>query len=1245
MWALVHAAGASPGVRHRWTSVQHLVAHAAASDRASGKRVGPNQLEQLLADCVDNEPMLSMFEDFVPEDPRDVVHLRLEQSVVRLFPGQIERPVADVNRALLVSSAVDDLLIASRGFGIFDVLEVVLGYVDTAIGILAPSWPSGELATDGAVALTEFEMEAGRQLLNAGTPAHLQETERQRLALEWLTCDSVDLPYRPSHPQSPFGRFVRIRRPGGELNWLPLAFLPEILGCAVVELAHDAAALPGAQDRFATAVAGEVQRLLWKFASLIYGPVDESGEPIVRRHNGVQWVPMVTPQRAILVQVVSSLRIADLPLYTVPEALRAARTEDGALEVDMAVGQLTLVEGTEAVPLLIAASPGHIAAPQGPGLPAMSLDDLLWANCSADARLDLFTYCRDMSRDDLPPFFGLEAINLWEWWRSNGKSFFSGGQPPSMMLVAPHAGIAEWHQAARWSPLEVALFRLQLPAMRQLAGIDDRGTGPHSIYMYVPSIDEGEGASGSVRAVHRLPGLIGWTVHASAVPVAVSAAHTGWADDAADLLRVLSIAMCTALAAIDHQWTSAHEGSNICSYVVEVVPRTTNDGPALEWTDHERFDASAGSAIRAQLAVDCQALVMVADTSIDDARDALAVIMRDLLLAAGIGVDAAGSVETAWQSTAPTFGARAVRQPTVRNDLPSPIGLDDALVSSLRRRVAEAIHAIGVAPGEYKGQPAKELDRDVLAPAALTELNQVLAVHGMDDLVRFGMRQIERTINQKDRDLQALAQAISLLSVGADPLERYRTTEAQYLALRRSCETAVEAALRLAPTGTVAVDDIAWGEILAAAHSYLQATNRSEGIHHQLSPTLLRIDDSWEVFAERDESGAVSGAAAGEGVIYQLDVDAYTRAVTGERVVDEGSQGRHAAASYTPPNDASADTATEVTAESDSQHETARGPDGQRADVPVDPNLDEAMLEAYGAFGSDLVETLVALAAWPLAEGDDDAVVVGQDTVIQHVLSTARYGNESTSSERAQAALAMLASTASDLAAQDWKPWHARSRKRRLLVQPIPALSDGKLVVAPHFCFGAASMYLRYLQQGQLPWSQPQPPRAVDQALAEVRTLRNRALERRVGAALRDEGWSVIEGVKETKPGRLNLPTLRSEIDAVVGRSDQKVIWLLEVKDPVDAVVTPEIRRALDRFFVDGKHPCYVTQLKVKYEDVAPCATNVAQALGLPDRSEDDPYEVRPLFVTRIPVPAAFVPGPFPFTTTAGLVGKLLATD
>lgn len=90
------------------------------------------------------------------------------------------------------------------------------------------------------------------------------------------------------------------------------------------------------------------------------------------------------------------------------------------------------------------------------------------------------------------------------------------------------------------------------------------------------------------------------------------------------------------------------------------------------------------------------------------------------------------------------------------------------------------------------------------------------------------------------------------------------------------------------------------------------------------------------------------------------------------------------------------------------------------------------------------------------------------------------------------------------------------------------------------------------------------------------------------------------------------------------------------------AYATPDIRRSLDAFFKDTPSKrSYTTQLRRKYEDLAPYARQVAGALGLPERPDAEPYLIRPMFVTRWPTAAAFVTSPFPFVALPQLIQRL----
>jgi hypothetical protein len=53
-------------------------------------------------------------EDFIPLDLRLEIVVRRGTALLRLFPGSIERPVADVERTVLLADAVDKVLLPQQ---------------------------------------------------------------------------------------------------------------------------------------------------------------------------------------------------------------------------------------------------------------------------------------------------------------------------------------------------------------------------------------------------------------------------------------------------------------------------------------------------------------------------------------------------------------------------------------------------------------------------------------------------------------------------------------------------------------------------------------------------------------------------------------------------------------------------------------------------------------------------------------------------------------------------------------------------------------------------------------------------------------------------------------------------------------------------------------------------------------------------------------------------------------------------
>ncbi len=889
-------------------------------------------------------------------------------------------------------------------------------------------------------------------------------------------------------------------------------------------------------------------------------------------------------------------------------------------KVAMSYGELTMRPGAEVVPLLVVASPSHIAAFARPGLPALSLDDLRWMSKSADSELDLFNYCRDMSRPDLPRFIGWEAINIWEWWRSNGKSFFSGGRAPSLMSITPHWGTAEWVLAAKRTPVEVALARLGLPALRDLdADPEDDHAGPRLLAGRIRAAKPVKATKG----LHRSPDAIGWAVHVSEVPVAVEALQKGWPVDKFTFLSDLAIGLAYSFEEITDVWVEAHRGTNVRGYIFNLVTASSG-GDVLRLLRASPSTAS-GPLHEPDVVITVEVEVDLGPTPDDDFdptaafQASMAAVIADAARAAGVPGDTSDNIKAAILSGPPTFAVETLRPLTSRNDFSNPVALNEALVSVVGRKVAQAVNNAGLKPGEYRGAPAKEIDRDVLAPTALALLDAALAGHSMDELLQFGMEQIERCLARKSREQMAAKHATDILSVSWDPLERLHASENELTTLRRCIEVAMEVALRTAPTGSTPVDDLTWGEILAAARVYLAATTRSEAIHHHVGETVLEISTSFELSTKPAASIPGDGTVSGNGSGYSFDNHAYARARLAPNL-------RYSSAHNVDAND----TAIE---------------DADRADSgPIPAGINEAMLDAFGASATDVFGVLTTAGSWPLEPADPDAAVVSADAladrVAEHMIQPEGV-TTAVARKRTLDAIKHLTSTSAELSATDWKPWQARSRKRRVLIQPLAQRSDGLLVMSPRLCIATANIYLRYLKQGQLPWSQPAPPAALNTALEAARLARNKALERQVSKVLEDAGWKVISSIKETKPERLAVPSLQTEIDVVAGRAGDPNIWLLEVKDPSDVFALADIRRMLDRFFLDDKKPSYATQLSRKLADLAPHADSVASALRLPAADPAVPYRVRAIFVTREPTPAQFVGGPFPFTPLTNLIETL----
>ncbi|AXJ10859.1 hypothetical protein CFN17_15500 [Arthrobacter sp. PM3] len=480
-----------------------------------------------------------------------------------------------------------------------------------------------------------------------------------------------------------------------------------------------------------------------------------------------------------------------------------------------------------------------------------------------------------------------------------------------------------------------------------------------------------------------------------------------------------------------------------------------------------------------------------------------------------------------------------------------------------------------------------------LAPLALAALTERIRAHDKQEILEAGLEQLNRVMDDGTRLREDLNRVAAHLHVVWDPQERMAEAMGNTLMLRQCNEIIVEAALRstVADGPTLPITGRRWSGLLAAANAYRTMTTISERLHHKVAPFTIEITHAYEIKFAQDEQPAPGSWA--------LDVDALDKASAGVSLNLRKSSVTESPVSMV--------------------------------------ELDQAMLQAEGASVEDFFHVLSALVRWDSFSQGSSVGSVSENAVIEWICTEA---NDTTGvrRERYSRALKLLVSTSEQLQKSDWEPWQTRTRRHRLLVQPIVRSDAGSLLIAPQYLMTSLSVYNNHLSQGVLPWTGGIPPE-VGKALARIRDLRNKHFEIKVDEDLRNLGFRTIARVKAGDHGRLGVPTLTTEVDLVAAKPGDNTIWLIEAKDPASVHAVAETARQLRTFFRDSTNsrgktkPSYSTQLARKDAELRPFIDQVALKLGLEPLTDGPAYCLSTLFVTRRVAPAGFVNEKFPVLT------------
>ncbi len=408
-----------------------------------------------------------------PADPRLVVRYRCGETRLRVHPGELEHPLVFLRGASTVAFATDPYLVRRLGFGLSDVIELILRASDSYLSHLSPAWPPGSIPADsedthldiGRV-ITEAEVSAARraqELRLTDIAASCSHPDRAALALRWLGCQRQDLRVSVRPDGLSLGPVLTVASEGGSVP-VPAAFLMQALLAASARLtalaARDAASLRTLRA-FTT----------YRMEELLRGPAEiappsQGGSERTARGD-----------REGAAEVASEDWSGQYPAFVGTKFSGVIASYLGHANFWKAID-----EARQSAPQVIAEVAAQAgAARTGPtvviygGLPALApanshevvcIHVEEFAEMLADAGGDRDMLAQFLQEVSLHPGISsllfIDVLDVWWHWRDHnmiGPLFVGGAE----VAVLPYQGKPDWERAAELEPIENVLARARFP--------------------------------------------------------------------------------------------------------------------------------------------------------------------------------------------------------------------------------------------------------------------------------------------------------------------------------------------------------------------------------------------------------------------------------------------------------------------------------------------------------------------------------------------------------------------------------------------------------------------------------------------------------------------------------------------------------------------------------------------------------------------------------------------------------------
>jgi len=804
---VLDAASISPGSAHCGATLALLFRDALR--RGGGRSpTRASDLSTLVNRARRSFPEWRMVEDFTPYDPRLPVLARWGDRVFRIVGGSLERPTAHIARLWTIAQCIDRVLLSQLGFGLFDVVELVLSRVDAVASEVAPYWDQAALASPGQSPTLpdEAPIAAAQAPGFAQLASRCRHPERALAALDYFTSTDAT----EGSPFDPLGTFGPIIASRGILDRdvaLPTAFLMESLLAIPDHLVKVAVDLdPSLDERYGALIRRRLTRLLVGAGYRLGGQLKVGDEFL---YGAV----FISDNQVAILDVAAGLTNETVSSKVVRGGRALVGIRAGS-QLETSTGPIEIPGDAQVVRAIVTTGYG---ATEEPSVPILSDSDLEWIiRDRVETPQDLWYFLRDLhSAPGVTAIFAADVIDKFEVWKQS-RSFHNGGSPLGFMMMQPHAAVAEWEYAAAAASTELALQRLQFPPLRDWPTVvlDDDEVGGEIADLH-------DGAA--------------WQILPWDIPVAVQKSGSNTPRDLAETFFRLGHSVVWKLRQCRAELEAGARRSEVDSVRIafQYDPTPIADAPGK--SPIVAGDTSNG-------AVSIVVRQGINEALVADSRSVEAEIGRAISTVFDTAVQT--RFLDAWLTSSPGIRIDVMNVPQSARGLGPPTETDGALISEAEAEFARYLAQISQPTGLYVGAAAAEFESRVAFPWLLNHFHEEVGHLSAQSLLSRAQTELERV--NCDQIVRAQKVAWERGFPTNDDVNWVERME-EGTQLRRTIEFIIEETLARPPDGAVDVGDFQWRRCLASAYVCVESFTRSDAIHRKLMPTSVEVSAGYEV--------------------------------------------------------------------------------------------------------------------------------------------------------------------------------------------------------------------------------------------------------------------------------------------------------------------------------------------------------------------------------------------------------------